>query len=60
MIDALKLDCKFLCGACTDRDTGHIVMVELIHMAKRFGITLYCEGLDTETQLAFCRNVTAI
>ena len=56
MIDVLKLDCKFLCDACIDRDTVYIVIEKLIHMARRLGITVCCEGVETENQLAFLQK----
>ena len=55
-IDILKLDCKFLRDARTENDKGHIVIEELIHMARRLGITVCCEGVETEDQLAFLRK----
>ena len=55
-IDVLKLDCKFLRDARTENDKGHIVIEELIHLARRLGITVCCEGVETENQLAFLRK----
>lgn len=55
-IDVLKLDCKFLQDARTEADRGHIVVEESVHMAKRLGITVCCEGVETEAQLAFLRK----
>ncbi len=55
-IDVLKLDCKFLRDAHTENDRGHIVIEELVHMAKRLGITVCCEGVETETQLEFLKK----
>ncbi len=55
-IDVLKLDCKFLRDARTENDKGHIVIEELIHMARRLGITVCCEGVETENQLAFLQK----
>lgn len=55
-IDILKLDCKFLRAARVKNDKGHIVIEELIHMARRLGITVCCEGVETEAQLAFLKE----
>ncbi len=55
-IDVVKLDCKFLREAHTRNDKGHIVIEELIHMARRLGITVCCEGVETEAHLAFLQE----
>lgn len=52
-IDVLKLDRKFLQSARTKGDKGHIVIEELVHMASRLGITVCCEGVETEEQRIF-------
>ncbi len=55
-IDVVKLDCKFLRNARVENDKGHIVIENLIHMTRRIGITVCCEGVETETHLAFLKK----
>ena len=55
-IDVVKLDREFLNTAHTEGDRGHIVIEELIHMARRLGITVCCEGVETVEQLAFLQK----
>lgn len=55
-IDVLKLDYKFLRSARVKDDKGHIIIEELIHMARRLGITVCCEGVETEAHLAFLQE----
>lgn len=55
-IDIVKLDCKFLRAARAKNDRGHILIEELVHMAKRLGITVCCEGVETEEQFAFLQK----
>ena len=55
-IDVVKLDREFLNTARTEGDRGCIVIEELIHMARRLGITVCCEGVETTEQLAFLQK----
>lgn len=55
-IDVVKLDCKFLRNARVENDKGHILIEDLIHMARRLGITVCCEGVETEAHYAFLKK----
>ncbi len=55
-IDVLKLDYKFLRAAKVKNDKGHIIIKELIHMARQLGIAVCCEGVETEAQLSFLQE----
>ena len=56
-IDVVKLDREFLNTARTEGDRGCIVIEELIHMARRLGITVCCEGVETTEQLAVMQKL---
>ena len=55
-IDVVKLDCKFLRNARVENDKGHILIEDLIHMARHLGITVCCEGVETDAHHAFLKK----
>ena len=52
--DELKIDMKFLSDFSPRSKT---ILSSIIHMAKQIGIQTLTEGVETEEQLAFLRNI---
>ena len=55
-IDVLKLDRQFLDADTTNPNTYHI-MKSIIDMSKLLNIKVVCEGVETETQAAFLKDI---
>ncbi|SER06226.1 diguanylate cyclase (GGDEF) domain-containing protein [Lachnospiraceae bacterium NE2001] len=54
--DVIKLDMKFMKQFGND-EKNHIILTELIKMAIGLGIDTVCEGVETEEQVEFLREV---
>ena len=39
-----------------ENDKGHILIEDLIHMARHLGITVCCEGVETDAHHAFLKK----
>lgn len=55
--DTLKLDKSFLDDERYAQHRGRTVIESIIHMAKRLDMTIVSEGIETEEELAFMRNM---
>ena len=51
LFDEVKLDKHFLTGGLTE--TGKIVLEEIIHLLKRTGKQIVCEGVETRAMVNF-------
>ena len=54
--DLIKFDMKFLHQAGED-NKGRIILTELVRMATALGVDTVCEGVETEEQVAFLREI---
>ena len=54
--DLLKFDMSFM-RKLDDGDNGKIILTELMKMANALGVDTVCEGVETEAQVRFLREV---
>lgn len=54
-VDTLKLDMKFLLNAESER--GSIILVSVVDMARRMGLPLIAEGVETGEQAEFLKSI---
>ena len=54
--DVLKFDMRFM-QRFNEREEGKIILTELIRMAIGLGIETVCEGVETEEQVEFLREI---
>ena len=54
--DLIKFDMKFL-HQLDESNNGRIILTELVHMATALGVDTVCEGVETEEQVVFLREI---
>lgn len=55
-IDVLKIDKEFLDQSGVS-EKSRIIIASIIHMAKSINVEVVCEGVETEEQATFLRNI---
>ncbi|MEG2605307.1 MAG: EAL domain-containing protein, partial [Clostridia bacterium] len=54
-VDLLKLDMKFMMN--TQNERGNIILIAVVEMAKRMGLPMIAEGVETREQVDFLRSI---
>lgn len=56
-VDILKIDKEFFRPDSTANANEHAIIETIVHMAKKLGMTVVSEGVETDEQLDFLRSV---
>lgn len=56
-VDVIKMDKTFLDNATRDTDATRVIIESVVGMGKRLQLTMLCEGIETEHQLEYLRNI---
>ena len=56
-VDVIKMDKTFLDNATRDTDATRVIIESVVGMGKRLQLTMLCEGIETQHQLEYLRNI---